>query len=225
MATRIYLPPSSSAPAISPTQSASWEAGTGSFTRVRASTTKSGTAHATSTLNDTSGSSGRDHIHRQFIMPLTTGAAFATTDTLTGFIMGKEDAENENLFSTLIVRVIGSDGSTVRATLYAGETSLTSEWPSSSLQAQACPQASRALAANYTSVAGDYLVIEVGCRQGSSQNVFSSMRWGDSSGTDHSAAGSTSDFNTWVQFSNTFTEDTGGGGESPDRYRSIMMIG
>lgn len=180
MATRLYLPPSGGTPGITPNPSTSWEFTTG-FARVVPSLTKNNVAGATKAVADTTATTDRDGLAYQYVYPLPTGVVFATTDTFKGQVMWQETATTANLSAQMMVRVLASDGTTVRATLYAGDTQTgaanpTNEFSTTLTNREIVNVAPVACAANYTTVAGDYLVIEVGCRKRANASTTGNIR-------------------------------------------------
>lgn len=213
MATRLYLPPPTVGIIfpITPNASSDWEAGGASFVRALASRTKSNKAFANQNFVDTSATANRDSIIAQFIYALPIGTVFATTQTVKGRVLAFENTATHNLRSQCIIRVIASDETTIRATLLAGDLSTgtanpTSEWGLSAANRQMPRGASGvAIAANYTSVLGDCLVIEQGFRKHSTTNGNGSIRYGDNNATDlPEDETTTADNNSWIEFSANF---------------------
>jgi len=209
MATRWFLPPSGGSPGITPTPAAEWD-DTANFTRVVPSTTKTNQAFSTQSFTYATATANLDSLFKQFVYPLIPGTAFTTSDTFKGRVLVAEGSNASNLRSQAIIRVIASDGTTVRATLYAGDTTTgsgnpTSEWALTTLTNRQVPRGTTVTcAANYTAVTGDYLVIELGYRKHAAASTTGSMRWGDNNASDLAEnETATTDANTWLEWSGT----------------------
>jgi hypothetical protein len=227
--TRLYLPPSSAATGISPSPAAEWDI-TAGLTRVIPSTTRTSTAFANKTMTaDTTGSpSNTDIVLVQFVFPLPTGVAFTTAHTIKGRVLTDQRATGTNLRSQCIVRVIDNDGSTVEATLYAGDLTTgtgnpTSEWSTATTSRQMPRGSTVAVEANYTTPdATKYLIIEIGARihADTTASANSFIRLGDNNATElPEDETDTADKTTWIEFSTNLA-----GGAVASRRRSIMMV-
>jgi hypothetical protein len=195
MATRLYLPSTSSAPAISPVDDAAWTH-TQNFARAIASATK--IASAMTTYSHTNGSTADKWIIvRQYIFgPL---AAQTIAGTVSGRARGIESAGSVDALHAIGIRTIAPDGSTVRGTNKAVGTGGIE-------YATSLTNRSLASAAALTSVDaqdGDYLVIEIGLRQPVSVSANTSgISLGDDSASDLPVDNTeTNPFNPWVEFS------------------------
>lgn len=213
---RLFLPPSSAATGISPTADASWD-NTASLARVIPSLTKTNTAFATqSNSGGLASTTDLDVIYKQYVFLLPTGIAFATTQTVKGQVLAQENAAGNDVRSQCVIRVIASDGTTVRTTLLAQDTAaLANEWSDTALVNRKIIRTGPAnLTAMYTAVAGDYLVIEIGLRKHSNSTPGAGstlMRFGDNNATDlPENETSTADNNTWIEFSGDLANPPGG---------------
>jgi hypothetical protein len=139
--------------------------------------------------------------------PLTIGTSFATTDTVKCQVRCQESAANDNINrAPICIKVY--NGTTLQATLLAlGHVGPnTTEWPTSLTNKRLAD--GDTLAVNYTTVAGDYLVLEIGGQVDATggTTVTGTMSIGANSGTDLGENETdTSAFNPWLEFSNTFT--------------------
>lgn len=157
----------------------------------------------------------------QFISePLASGIAFATTDTVKCYIRAAESAANDNINrQPIMLKVYAADGTTLQATLLAlahvGPN--TTEW-NTSLRSKTWADGD-VLAANYTTVAGDRLVLEVGAQVDATggTTVTGSISFGDNSATDiaETELVTTAD-NPWFEISRTCTFQP-----SPQRQRGM----
>ena len=213
MPTRWYLPSSSAAPAISPTPAAEWE-DVVALTRLVPSLTKTNTAPVDVTRNTAANGLGDDTLFYQFVYSLPTGTAFTTSQTFKGQVMASQTQAGKDQRSQMIARVIASNGTTVRATLYAGNPDATNgnplnEFTTSMENREIVNVAPVSCEANYTSVAGDYLVIEVGWRKhsGGSTTGVGSFRLLDNNASDLTDGGNsgTTNGNTWFEWSGVLT--------------------
>ncbi len=197
---RLYGPSTGTTPGITPSASSGWGV-TAQMVRRVPSTSKTNTSLST-IVSSTSTST----VHLQWVYPLQTGIEFSTSDTIKGSFRYQTASPFQTQYSVIVVRIMASDGTTVRATLYGyaagsqggAEIAITAG-------SRKVPQGGpKNLQANYTTVAGDYLVIEIGAGQvtGSSGNV--TLTYGDPSATADlaDADGNTSNNVPWIEFSN-----------------------
>lgn len=174
--------------------------------RVIPAVAKTNTAFATQQIVDATATSGRTVAFKQYVFPLNAGTAFTTAQTFKGQVLAFEAANANNLASQCIVRVIASDGTTVRATLYAGNTgALTNEWALAQTN-RGMPRGTAttpvSCAAAYTSVTGDYLVWEEGFIKLAAATGTGNIRYGDNAASDLLGnETSTADLNTWFEWS------------------------
>lgn len=208
MSTRIYLPSGPANILISPSPDAGWE-NTANLARVTASYTKTNVVFATQTsaADATAGASDRDVIMKQFVIAIPTGTHFDTSHTIKGRVLCSESNGALNARSQCVIRVIASDASTVRATLRSYDTAaLANEFVTTLTNRQMPRGATVPVAVDYTSVADDYLVIEIGWRKQSTDTSRTvSMRFGDNNASDLAEdETATADANTWIEFSTDF---------------------
>ncbi len=211
MAVRFYF---SSTTIGSPTPGfAAWTRTSEGF-RARMSSVKDGSALTTKTFWANAAAAANDScLCAQFHSPpLPAGVAFATTDTIKCQIRCAESGTNDNINrQPICLKVYGSDGSTLRATLKAlghyGPN--TTEWISGTLTNKRLADGDT-LDANYTTVAGDFLVLEVGGQVSAlaGTSVTGSMDIGSSGagadlGENETDSGAT--LNPWFEISRTFT--------------------
>lgn len=103
---------------------------------------------------------------RQFVSePIVAGIAFSTSDTIKAQVICLEQGGTNNINrQPIAVKVVSRDGTTLRATLKAlghyGPN--TTEWPINPSTSNKTVADGDALDANYTTVAGDRLVVEIG---------------------------------------------------------------
>lgn len=197
---RLYGPSTGTTPGITPSASSGWVV-TAQMVRRVPSTSKTNTSLST-IVSSTSTST----VHLQWVYPLQTGIEFSTSDTIKGSFRYQTASSFQTQYSAIAVRVIASDGTTVRATLYAlAPGSQGGVEISTSASSRKIPQEGpKNLQANYTTVAGDYLVIEIGAGQtaGASGNV--TLTYGDPSATADLADADSNTTNNvpWIEFSN-----------------------
>lgn len=198
---RLYLPSTvESSPPISPTADSGWEK-TSDMDRALAVTTKSSSALTTASATKSVSSSAYDMVRRQYLYgPLSAGTI--TGQTL-GVIRVYQGALSADGTSQISIRVIASDGTTVRGTALALSTgSLSSEWSATTLTNRYFPLGTAAADLTDVSVSdGDYLVLEIGVRgrELSTSNRTFQWRFGDAAASDLAAAQTgTTDNNPWI---------------------------
>jgi len=203
MATRFYLP-STGAAAISPNPDAAWE-DVSILARLAAVTTKIASAMSTVAFGD-SNTSDMDVLLRQYVSAaLTPGQTITGGQALKFQIRGLEAAAECNMLTALGVRVINDDLSVKKTVLAVTRDGLELDTSLTNRQFTAT-----SAAGNYTTIAGDRIVIEIGT--GGDPGSFpatghdSSLRIGDASGSDlPESDGGTDDYNPWVELADTLT--------------------
>lgn len=199
--TRLYLPSSGASP-INFSFASGWEK-TSEADRISAVTAKSNTALTDKTCSENVATTPYDVLARQYCYgPL---AAQTIAGTVRGIIRVRESNAQADFRAQLVIKVMASDGSTVRGTLLDFDTqALKNEFPTTA--------ASRMFPLNWDTVAltsvsaqsGDYLVIEIGIRShnSSTTNRTATFRFGDpTSGSDFTEAeGTTTDNVPWLEF-------------------------
>ena len=160
-------------------------------------------------------------LNRQYVsLPMNAGIAFVTTDTIKCYIRCCESGANDNVNRQPInVKVYDTDGTTLRATLkdtaHIGPN--TTEEDSSTLTNEALADGD-ALAANYTTEAGDYLVIEVGQQVSASggSGVTATMEFGTNSANALAEDSTSQDqYCPWFYISRTVTFRTSPAANKP----------
>ena len=204
MATRLYLPASTAATRISPTPDTAWE-DTTALARIVSDTAKLGNALATVSFADAT-NTDKDVLLRQWVtkLPLTVGQTITGGQALKFQVRGAERVNGNNLFTTIGIRVI--KGTTVNKTVLVVTrdgvelvTSLTNR-----------QFTANSAATNYTTVAGDFLVIEIGAggdpaQTGGADHDYD-LRLGDSGASDLAENDTaTTDNNPWVELTDTLT--------------------
>ncbi len=188
MATTLFLPSSSSAPAISPTPSSGWDV-TGGLDRLIMGTSKTNTGMTSKTIAITNVASNAT-LFRQYIYGPLQAVTIAANVVWTLYIRSLEASTSLNAFPGTGLWVATSTGS-LRGTIRAGGTSGTGAEFTTSLSSrphQQSPQTSSSISVQD----GDYLVLEVGCIQGGTTTAANaSMNFGDDSATNITAANDT----------------------------------
>jgi hypothetical protein len=203
MATRFYLRNTAQTPNITPSADADWE-DTSALVRAWARTTKSNDTITTVNFTDAN-ATNRDILFSQYVsLPLTPGQTITGAQAVQFVVRASEVNAGNNLFTALGLRVIASDGTTVRKTVLAvtrDGTETTTTLTNRNLTATSA-------AGNYTTVAGDYLVIEIGYGgDPTGSNTHSgALSLGDSAGSDLTAndTGTTAG-NPWVEIADNLT--------------------
>jgi hypothetical protein len=141
---------------------------------------------------------------------LKVGTAFVTTDTVKAQMRCQESGTNDNIDrNPICIKVY--NGTTLQATLLAlGPVGVTAEWLHTGLRNKTAANGD-ALTANYTTVIGDYLVIEIGGQVSGSGG--SGVTGTLSLGSDHATTDlgenetDTTAFNPWFEISRTLAFD------------------
>lgn len=200
MATRLYLPSSGTAPLASLAYDSNWEQSTG-LVRLPCSITKSDTA-LTNSVRTWASATTQQWVWWQFQSAmLAEGYSWTTSDTVSLVIRGLEANTACDSHVVYSVRVVSADGSTVRGTvgLYHA---ISTEFTTSALTR--IHNARTTGATNFTSYAGDRIIIELGLHGVTpSTSYTNTMRIGDPTATSDFAltAGLTTDLCPWVQLS------------------------
>jgi len=191
-ATRFYLP-SSGAAEVSPPFDAAWD-DTASADRMRCVTRRLGTAMTDKTIDGAWVTYGI--CNRQYVSdPI---AAQTISGTVKGQLRGYEESTNTDAYSSIVIKVVSNDGSTVRGTLLA-KTDGSNEYPTGTLTNRYTP-ASTAIS-SVVAESGDRIVIEVGWQKGWRRRMVT-QSFGDNSGTDLAENETeTNANNPWIEFS------------------------
>jgi hypothetical protein len=211
MTTRYYLPSGTSTTDIAPSYDSAWEDTTSYAAGGRqihrkdvSNTTTEFRGGLQSDLTD------QDVLMKQFVgrFPLTAGQTITGSQALSASIYGGEANTNNNLFLSIGIRIIASDGTTVRKTV-CSVTRAGNELPTSGAGYASRYWTATSASGNYTTVAGDYLVIEIGVGgDPSADGHWASVYFGDESAqNDLDAADGDTTYNDrpWVQLTDTLT--------------------
>lgn len=191
-----------------PSPGAEWEHNNGVSRKLRQSVDSSALATTAYTPDGADDLTNRDSMHRQYVSNRL--AAQTISGNITGQIQCLEAHANNNLFVTIVVKVISADGSTVRSTLLS-ITRATSLEVATSLTNRTFPSTAMG---SYACAEGDRLMIEIGLggnittAAGGVQGHNGSIRWGCSASGGDLAVNETetgTTFRGWFEFSNTFT--------------------
>lgn len=174
MSTRIYIPGSSAAPAISPTPSASWTDPTTYLSRVIGRTTKTDTTQVIVTVTGTATNPDFFATRQVIVGPL---AAQTFSGTFKGQMRGDESSASLNARHAIVIRIMKPDA-TERAVLrsivngaeFTGIGTLTNAQFASGVDLNLT---------NGDSVAGDYLLIELGIRDSSTISATARQAFSD----------------------------------------------
>lgn len=203
MATKIYIPAINTPVGISPAIDSAWEVSS-LLTRGIASTTKFGDALQTIAFSEGTNVNNQDIIFAQLISaPLTVGQTITGAQALKAQCRVIETTSSNNMFLTVGIRVM--NGTTVQKTVLA-VTRDNSEASNTTLQNRQFT--ANSAATNYTTVAGDRLVIEVGMAgtPAAGNGHSCSMRLGSNGASDLAEDNTTtSDDNPWVSLTDTLT--------------------
>jgi hypothetical protein len=189
MATRFYLSSTATAPGLPTPGFAAWGRTT-EGTRQEMKVDKDGSALTNKTVwAGGAAATNESALARQYISPpMAAGVAFATSDTIKGVVRVFESATNDNINrQPICLKVYAADGTTLQSTLFALAHAgpATTEWVVSTLTNRRFADGDT-LAANYTTVAGDRLVLEIGGQVDATggTSVTGTMNFGSSAASD-----------------------------------------
>lgn len=209
MATRFYF--SGAAAAVSPAYSSGWSYSLYVDTKKMVTTKDSSAMTSVERGDGVNRAANETVLVRQFVSdPMNSGQEFNTGVTVKGQVRCMESNADDNLNrQPIAVRIVSEDGATVRAVLLAvGHLAAdSSEWSAATYINQKLADGD-ALTTTYITTKGDRLVVEIGGQVSSSggTSVTARMLLGCDSATDlPEDETSTSDYNPWIEFSNTIT--------------------
>jgi hypothetical protein len=214
MVTRYYFTSSTTAPPNSPSFDGGWTRNSDGVRRIMR-TTKDGTAMSSLTIfGNTNPAADATALAVQFSGPfIKVGTQFLTTATFKCYIRCMESATNDNLNRQPIAIKI-YNGTTLQATLkslgHYGPN--TTEWVNGTLTSKTFGDGDTMAShgSTYTTVAGDYLVVELGGQVSGAggSSVTGSLSMGSNSGTDIAENETvTAANNPWIEFSTDIFQD------------------
>jgi|MudIll2142460700_1097286.scaffolds.fasta_scaffold04411_4 hypothetical protein len=202
MATRFYLPASGTAPLGSLAVDSQWEL-SDSLDRRPCDVVKSNTS-LTQKSATWSSTTTQQWVWVQFQSKrLAAGYSWTTADTVSMVIKCAEAVAQVDSHLCYVIRVVSGDGSTIRGTIGSYLTT-SSEYPTSlATIATRIHDARTSGASNFSSQAGDRIIIEIGHHGVSPALNVAYHNYGDPTATqDFSlAAGDTNDYVPWVELS------------------------
>jgi hypothetical protein len=204
MATRFYLPFSAESTPFVFSTSSEWEDQT-ALVRAVARTTTIGNAMATATFTDTN-NANRDILYRQYqTYPLTPGQIITGAQAIKAQARCAEVAAGNNMFFTVGLRILNKAAIEQKVMLAPTRDATEAALTLTNRQFTAT-----STAGSYTTVAGDYLVIEIGMggdpANSGGADHDSSIRLGDAAASDLLENDSTTtDLRPWVELTSTLT--------------------
>jgi len=202
MATRFYLPASGTAPLGSLAVDSQWEL-SDSLDRRPCDIVKSNTS-LTQKSAVWSSTTTQQWVWVQFQSKrLAAGYSWTTSDTVSMVIKVAESVAQVDSHLCYVIRVVSGDGSTIRGTIGSYLTT-SSEYPTSlATIATRIHDARTTGASNFSSQAGDRIIIEIGHHGVSPSLATVYHNYGDPSATEDYAltAGLTTDLCPWVELS------------------------
>ena len=155
---------------------------------------------------DDADSTNKDILFRQYAsLALTANQTITGAQALKFQIRAQQGSANNNMFTALGIRVVASDGTTIQKTVLS-VTRDNVEGDNAVLKNRQFTATSAAT--NYTTVAGDRLLIEIGTGGDPAilQNHDSDLRIGDNDTTDLPEDDTTTaDNNPWIELTDTLT--------------------
>jgi len=141
-------------------------------------------------------------------------AAQTISGTFKCYLQARESNAAANWRSQIIIRVVSNDGTTVRGTLYAGDTGTltgdpTSEWNASTSaeESRAFPVGGSTALSSLAISAQDRLVVETGAREHNTQNTNrqGAIVYGEPAGGDlaENETQTATNLAGWIEFSGT----------------------
>lgn len=169
--------------AVTPTVRGTWDDTTERLNR-RMHTVKELSTITVGQVVDSAATGNHRDLDRVYLSdPMESGIAFVTTDTVTGQLMVREYAGTDNVDSIHMgLFVVSQDGATLRATLLATNDYMTrAEFVNNATHRNKTIANGDVLGANYTTVSGDRLQLELGYRvaSGGGTSPQASAKWGD----------------------------------------------
>jgi len=208
MATRFYLPASGTAPLGSLAVDSQWEL-SDSLDRRPCDVVKSDTS-LTQKSATWSSTTTQQWVWVQFQSKrLAAGYSWTTSDTVSMVVKVAEAVAQVDSHLCYVIRVVSGDGSTIRGTIGAYLTT-SSEYPTSLASIATRIHDGRTDgASNFSSSAGDRIIIEIGHHGVSPALNVAYHNYGDPSATSDYAltAGLTTDLCPWVELSRTVSFD------------------
>lgn len=209
---RLYLPSSGAAP-ISPAFASGWE-NTASADRIAAVSARGTTKNVIKNVALGTTATNYDLLIRQYIYPLPAGVEFKTTDTVKGQVQAWESTAAADARAQMTIRVMTA-ASVVRATLFNFDTGvLSSEFDAVNHVGRDFPRGNAVnLQADYTTVSGDYLVMEFGVRKHATTSASVGLVFGEKGAYVTTGAlpeDETGSFDKypWIEFSTDLTGST-----------------
>lgn len=206
MATRLYFPLTTGAP-VSPAVDAAWQYISQVVRRALAFSKGTSAILAGTTIGPWT--VGQMALDRQYVSePLAPGTVFAVANTVTMQLMAREFQTTDDVDRGFLgVRIVSQDGATVRATvLPVANYGSIGEFIAISAMRNKTFASGAALAAGYTTVVGDRLVIEIGysnAATGLTPNA--AAKYGENAADLPVNETQQTDGAGWIEFSNTFT--------------------
>lgn len=207
MTTRLYLPISGTPPLASLAVNSNWEYST-SLARLPSFTARSNTALITYTYQPPTASGTYQWVWRQWQSDILKYAYSWTTADTVSMVIGKcaETTTGGDAHLAYVVRVVSGDGSVIRGVIGLMHAT-SSEFPLVAAAATRIHNALTTGATNFSSQAGDRIIVEIGLHLVTPVVQNMQMRFGDPTANPPAdfalTAGLTTDLVPWVQLSRT----------------------
>lgn len=204
MATKLYLPSDNIAPAFEPAAIGGWE-DTSLINYTTMPTIKRSSAMTTASFADAS-AANRDILFKIFVSAeLTAGQTVTGSQAIKLQARCSQVAATNNMLLTVVLAIWNSSNPAAAAKAMVGTVRDNVEAATSLTNRQ---HTTTSAAGNYTTVAGDYVVLQLG--MGGDPDVGSdhdsSLRFGDAAASDLPEDDTdTTDLNPWVQLTDTLT--------------------
>ena len=150
---------------------------------------------------------GTNQGDRQYVSsPMDAGNVFTTATTFKSQLMTREYNLGDNSTSRLIVKIVSEDGNTLRATLLAlAQFGPATEYINNATHRNKTFADGDTSQVNYTTVAGDRFVIEIGHADATGATPEASSKWGENATDLPENETQTTDGAGWFETSLTIT--------------------
>lgn len=200
--TRFYTAPAATSPLTSQGYDAEWE-NVASAARRKLNTVITGAAPETSSVNDTTATSNRDILGRQYISdPIAAGPINCT---FWASLNCNENTTSVNARAQIIVKLISNDGSVERGYLYAGDLTTgtgdpANEFSNSGYQSRLFPRGAPITLNTLVAQTDDRILVEIGWRKHAAAGGIATISFSDNANVDLDGTETDNSGNSWVEF-------------------------
>jgi hypothetical protein len=198
--TRLYFSSTETAP-VNPIYDASWYS-TSQAGRYKLNNAKGSSAISVGSAINIAGYYSLD---RQYVSsPMNAGIIFNSSVTITGQLMVREYANNDEVkWVMTVIKIVSEDGNIVRIQFNLDSSPTASEFINNASHRNKSMK--NIYSSSYTTVQGDRIVIEIGYSHQLGTTPQASAKWGENAPDLPQNETQTSDGAGWIQFSNNIT--------------------